>query len=76
MKKTSGSYMISFLLAMALWCLPLWAEAAQPILVEGAMACETDWLIGKLENPSEQRIGRTLLPLEWCLTFPKRRWAF
>ncbi len=57
MKKTSGSYMISFLLAMALWCLPLWAEAAQPILVEGAMACETDWLIGKLENPSEQRIG-------------------
>ena len=57
MRKTSGSYILSFLLAMALLWLPLWAEAAQPILVEGAMDCETDWLIGELENPSEQRIG-------------------
>jgi len=37
--------------------LPLLAEAAGPILVEGAMDCETDVFIASLENPSEKRIG-------------------
>ena len=32
-------------LIVALLLLPLWAEAASPILIEGAMKCETDLLI-------------------------------
>ena len=42
---------------VALLLLPLWAEAASPILIEGAMKSETDLLIEKLDNPKEQRIG-------------------
>lgn len=48
---------LSLLMAMALVIVPLMAEAAAPILVEGAMECETDLLIKSLENPKEQRIG-------------------
>ena len=44
-------------LIVALLLLPLWAKAASPILIEGAMKCETDLLIEKLDNPKEQRIG-------------------
>ena len=48
---------LSLLMAMSLVIVPLMAEAAAPILVEGAMECETDLLIKSLENPKEQRIG-------------------
>jgi|GEM_PF-4406218 len=57
MQKVFKSYVLSFLVAMALIVVPLMAEAAAPILVEGAMECETDLLIRSLENPQEQRIG-------------------
>ena len=57
MQKVFRSYVLSFLLAMVLAIVPLVAEAAAPILVEGAMECETGLLIMALEHPQEQRIG-------------------
>ena len=48
---------IIILTAAVLSLLPILAEAAAPILVEGAMECETDLLIKELENPVEERIG-------------------
>lgn len=50
-------YIFHFLLIAALILLPLRAEAAAPILIEGAMECETDLLIKKIDDPKEQRIG-------------------
>ena len=57
MQKVFRSCVLSFLLAMVLAIVPLVAEAAAPILVEGAMECETGLLIMALEHPQEQRIG-------------------
>ena len=48
---------IAILAAIVLSLLPLRAEADSPILVEGAMDCETDLLIKELESPVEERIG-------------------
>ena len=54
--KAQKSTIIILIVTVLTW-LPFWAEAAAPILVEGAMECETDLLIGELENPMEERIG-------------------
>ena len=48
---------IALLAVAVLSLLPLLAEAATPILVEGAMECETDLLIKEPEIPVEERIG-------------------
>lgn len=48
---------IVILVAIFLSLMPFRAEAADPILVEGAMECETDLLIKELDNPVEERIG-------------------
>ncbi len=57
MRKVSGTSSFSVFIFLILFLVPFWAEAARPILVEGAMDCETDVLIAELENPSEKRIG-------------------
>ena len=46
-----------FFLSTLLLLLPLRTSASSPILIEGAMACETDLLIEKLANPHEKHIG-------------------
>ena len=55
MKLSRASIII--LVATFLSLMPFWAEAAGPILVEGAMECETDLLIKELDHPVEERIG-------------------
>ena len=57
MRNVFKKYVLSLLMAMALVVVPLMADAAALIMVEGAMECETDLLIKSLENPKEQRIG-------------------
>ena len=53
-QKVFRSYVLSFLLAMVLAIVPLVAEAAAPILVEGAMECETGLLIMALDIPKSR----------------------
>lgn len=55
MKLSRASIII--LVATFLSLMPFWAEATSPILVEGAMECETDLLIKELDHPVEERIG-------------------
>ena len=55
MKLSRASIVI--LVAAFLSLMPFWAEATSPILVEGAMECETDLLIKELDHPVEERIG-------------------
>ena len=54
--KLSRASIIILVVTFLTW-MPFWAEAADPILVEGAMECETDLLIKELDNPVEERIG-------------------
>ena len=56
MKRTIGKFAFSFMLMMLL-LMPFCAEAANPILISGAMECETDFLIKALSNSKERRIG-------------------
>ncbi len=39
------------------WLLPLTVEASRPVLIEGAMSVETEWMIEALAHPREERIG-------------------
>ena len=57
MRKEFARYVLSLWIAIALVVIPLYSEASAPILVEGAMDCETEWLISELQNPEEQRIA-------------------
>ncbi len=57
MMKELRIQIISCFMFFVLFMVPLLVEAAGPILVEGAMDCETDLLIDVLDNPEETRIG-------------------
>ena len=57
MKRDFTRYIITLIIAFFVVVTPLLTEASRPILIEGAMECETDVLIEKLQNPQEQRIG-------------------
>lgn len=57
MRKDFTRYIVTFIIALFVVVTPLLTEASRPILIEGAMECETDVLIEKLQNPQEQRIG-------------------
>ena len=57
MRKEFARYIVTLIIALFVAVTPLFTEASRPILIEGAMECETDVLIEKLQNPQEQRIG-------------------
>jgi adenosylhomocysteine nucleosidase len=57
MRKKFVRYIATLTITLFIVLTPLFTEASRPILIEGAMECETNFLIEKLQNPQEQRIG-------------------
>jgi PhoPQ-activated pathogenicity-related protein len=74
MRKDFTRYIVTFIIALFVVVTPLLTEASRPILIEGAMECETDVLIENHHAILGTTINETAEPVACGLVTILRFW--